>query len=251
MIRMIRGLRCALAFLTRIPVGDAAFDGRDVGRAVTWFPLVGLLVGAVVWLVLVTFAASTSPLVAATLATIVMAWLTGAFHLDALADMVDGFGGGRDREHVLAIMRDHVIGAYGGTALALALVLRVVVLATLATAQGGACWVLAAPALAKWSTAALGTWTPYARREGGLGAAITDHVGPTQLLGSSLLTLGLALALLGGHVVAALATLVVVTVGMGRLCMRRIGGVTGDTLGATAEVGELALLVLGTRVVSP
>lgn len=241
----MRSLRCAIAFLTRIPVGDAAFDGRDVGRATAWFPLVGLLVGMVQWAVIVALGSAAPPLLAATLAAIAMALTTGAFHLDALADMADGFGGGRDRDHVLRIMRDHVIGAYGGTALVLALVLRVIAVATLATASGGAQWVLAAPALAKWSTAALGRLLPYARREGGLGSAITDHVGARQLLGASVLCLGIAWVLLGPGAVPALVTLLLVTALMGRLCRRRIGGVTGDTLGATAELGELALLVLG------
>lgn len=245
----MRGLRCAIAFLTRIPVGDAAFDGRDVGRATAWFPLVGLGVGAVQWCVITALGPSAPPLVAAVLAAIATALVTGAFHLDALADMADGFGGGRDRAHVLEIMRDHVIGAYGGTALVLALALRVVATATLVEADAAAPWLLAAPALAKWSTPALGSRLPYARREGGLGAAITDHVGPPQLLGASAVTLLLALVLLGGHAFVALGIVGLVTAFMGRLCLRRIGGVTGDTLGAAAEVGELALLVLGALVV--
>jgi len=241
----MRSLRCALAFLTRIPVGDAAFDGRDVGRATAWFPLVGLGVGALQWAVIAALGSGAPPLLAATLATVAMALVTGAFHLDALADMADGFGGGRDRAHVLQIMRDHVIGAYGGTALALAIALRVTAVAALATAHCGMAWLLAAPAIAKWTTAALGCTLPYARREGGLGAAITDHVGPRQLLVASAVSTGLAWALLGGHALPALLLALAITVAMGRLCVRRIGGVTGDTLGATTEVAELALLGLG------
>lgn len=244
----MKSLRCAFAFLTRLPVGDAAFDGRDVGRALGWFPVVGLTVGLIQWGVLL-LTSALPPWVSATLATVVMALVTGAFHLDALADMADGFGGGHTRADVLRIMRDHVIGAYGGVALILGLSLRIGVVASLVTLGHAGAWVCAAAAVAKWSSALLGWRLPYARRESsGVGSAVTDHMGWPELLQSTTAAVLIAAIVLGWYGGLAVLTTLVVTVIMGRWCMRRIGGVTGDTLGATTELSELAILTLGLLV---
>ncbi|MEM7152718.1 MAG: adenosylcobinamide-GDP ribazoletransferase [Myxococcota bacterium] len=244
----MRSLRCAFAFLTRLPVGNAAFDGRDVGRALGWFPVVGLVVGLIQWMVLLATAAL-PPWVSATLAAVVMALVTGAFHLDALADMADGFGGGHTRADVLRIMRDHVIGAYGGVALILGLSLRIAVVASLIACGRAGVWVCVAAAVAKWSSALLGWRLPYARRETtGVGSAVTDHMGWPELLQATTAAVLIAMLALGWKGALPLVVTLVVAVGMGRWCMRRIGGVTGDTLGATTELCELAILTVGLLV---
>src|SRR5713226_8977111 len=132
----------AVAFLTRAPLPSSwEFNAADVGRASLLFPLVGAALGLINLLILHVFTLRMSvgayftvgspwlpaPVIAVLLITI-SAWMTGAMHLDGLADMADGFGGGRDREDVLRIMRDHAIGAYGAVALILLVFIKVTTL---------------------------------------------------------------------------------------------------------------------------
>lgn len=256
---MLDSLRCALAFLTRLPVGEANFDGRDVGRSTAYFPVVGVLLALLELAVLALALPRLGAMAAAVLACAAMARLTGAFHLDAIADMADGFGGGLTRERVLEIMRDHVIGAYGAVTLVLALGLRVAALAGLAGAGLGilGAWLIAAGAWSRCASAWMGWALPYARASGQhgqkrLGAAVTDHVGRREVVVATSLAAALSLAAfacsLDAWVLPLALTLgvsLVTVTAMARLCLRRIGGVTGDTLGATTQAVELAVLTLG------
>lgn len=236
----------AVAFLTRAPLPAGwHFDAADVGRSTMLFPIVGALLGAANAAALFALSPGLPPLVTAVLLVAVGAWLTGALHLDGLADMADGFGGGRTREDVLRIMRDHVIGAYGATALVLLIFLKAAALAVLIERDMAAPYLILAPALGRWATVPLGHFMPYARREGGgLGAAVTDHVGRTELAGATVLALALTVFTAGWH--GALCWLAVVAVSFynARLCERKIGGVTGDTLGANTEACEAVVFVV-------
>src|SRR5438105_10756168 len=128
----LRALAVALSFLTRVPVGRwIDLDGDDVARAGAVFPVVGAGVGAAVGGTTAALAEPLSPLLAAGLALAVGAVLTGALHLDALADTADALGA-RTRERALEIMRDHALGAYGAAALALDLLVKAAALAALA-----------------------------------------------------------------------------------------------------------------------
>src|SRR5713226_885335 len=120
----LRGLAAALTFLTRIPLGRRlVLDGDDVARAGPAFPLVGAGIGAAVGGIAAALAHPLSPLLAVALALAVGALLTGALHLDALADTADALGA-RSRERALEIMRDHAVGAYGAVAIALDLLIK-------------------------------------------------------------------------------------------------------------------------------
>src|SRR5258706_378737 len=116
----MKPLLAAIAFLTRIPVPSQwSFDAADVGRATRWFPLIGALIGIAYYLAFRALSPFLSPLVIGLMLVGLEAILTGALHLDGLADTADGFGGGSTREDVLRIMRDHAIGSYGAIALIL------------------------------------------------------------------------------------------------------------------------------------
>lgn len=258
----MRRLLAAVAFLTRVPIpARYEFDARDVGRATLVFPVVGACLGAlqlallyVLLLARGTHPQTLSPLLALLLAAVVIAFaarLTGALHLDAVADMADGFGGGGTAEDVLRIMRDHVIGAYGAVALILVLLAKTIALALLIERDRYVAPLLLAPALARWATVPLGCFMPYARRTGGgLGAAVTDYVGQAELVGATSLAASLTFALVNHGFVDARVALttwaivVALTMWNARLCRRRIGGVTGDTLGANTEACETAVLVV-------
>ena len=110
----------AITFLTRVPIpGRWDFDARDVGKGARWFPLVGTLIGLAYAVAVWALSPFLPALVIGVIVVGLEAVLTGALHLDGLADTADGFGGGHTREDVLRIMRDHAIGSYGGVALVL------------------------------------------------------------------------------------------------------------------------------------
>jgi cobalamin 5'-phosphate synthase/cobalamin synthase len=181
---------------------------------------------------------------------IVGVWITGALHLDGLADMADGFGGGHSRADVLRIMRDHSIGAYGSTALILALALKIASILSLIEHGVGAVFLVVAPAVARASVVVLGYVLPYARAvEGGLGGA-SQYTGVGEVLFSSLSAIALAIGLAGWRGGVALVVTAVVSFWNGRLGKRKIQGVTGDTLGANVEVCETLVLAVGAILAS-
>ena len=123
---MIGQMLAAVSFLTRVPVATGrSVCATDIGKSARWFPLVGALIGCVCVIVLRVFSPVFPALVVAVLVLVAEALLTGALHLDGLADMADGFGGGRNREDVLRIMQDPHIGAFGVLGLALVLMLKI------------------------------------------------------------------------------------------------------------------------------
>jgi len=223
-------------------------EARDVGRSTVCFPLVGALIGTIQIGALQFFAESASgnPLksvLIAVLLVIVNVFVTGALHLDGLADMADGFGGGRDKERTLEIMRDSLIGSYGAVGLILLLILKIGAIASLI--ETGAAWqfLIVAPALGRWAIVPLGKFAPYARKSGGLGQSITDFVGWNELVGASIFTAVLIFGLLDWQIGAGLWLVVAaVTLFVARFSLRKIGGVTGDVLGANVEVCEAAVL---------
>jgi adenosylcobinamide-GDP ribazoletransferase len=234
----------ALAFLTRIPVRTETCTPEAIGRSAVMFPVVGALVGTVEALVLWMCHRAMPPTLTATLIVLTGIVLTGALHLDGLADMADGFGGGRTREEVLRIMRDHQIGTYGAIALIMTLLLQVNAIASLIERDVAARFLVVAPAASRWAMVLLGRRLPYARPDAGLGRALTDHVRDREAWASTALVLAIATVLARGSGVVSLTLTLATTVGVGFLCWRRIGGVTGDTLGANAVLCETMILMV-------
>lgn len=238
----LRAVPAALAFLTRIPVGRwFDFDGEDVARAGLVFPLVGAAIGAMVGATAVLLDGPLPPFLAVALALAVQVLLTGALHVDALADTADALGG-RSREHALEIMRDHAIGSYGAVAIALSLLLKATALAALLDDEHVIPVLVAAGALSRAAPVVLAAWLPYARVGAGTGSSLTrgGH-------GRAALAAGLALAIAclvsaaDAAILAACAAGFLLLLGVG--FRRWLAGVTGDTLGAAIEVVELAVLV--------
>ena len=236
-------LKIGMLFSTRIPLSQATpIGGSDIVRASWALPVVGMLIGLVGALVYwISFHLSLPPLVGAALAVGATMAMTGCLHEDGLADTCDGFGGG-DRERRLEIMRDSRIGTYGACALALSLLLRVGALASLAGPGPVALALIAAHAGARATLPLFLRLVPPAR-PAGLSA---DAGRPPE---SSVAVAGLLgfIALLGsfgaaGSVVALL--LLLAALGCLRwLCLRQIGGQTGDTAGALEQIGEIVILL--------
>jgi cobalamin 5'-phosphate synthase/cobalamin synthase len=242
----VKGLLVATAFLTRVPIPLIA-GSMDVGRAACWFPVVGAALGGagavVAWVTGEVI--GLPPALTATLVLGLGAWITGGIHLDGLADMADGFGGGRTRDEVLRIMRDPAIGSYGAVALVVIAMMKVAALATLLERDAALPFLVAALAMSRWTIVALGTWLPYARAGGGLGQAVTDARDVTGFLVASAMTAAIAFAALRALAILpwALATLSMLM--LGGAARRRIGGVTGDVFGASVELAETTVLVGG------
>jgi cobalamin 5'-phosphate synthase/cobalamin synthase len=209
------------------------FDGADVGRATLAFPIVGaLLGGATFWL-----GRALRPLppsVSAILLVGFVALATGALHLDGLADTADGFGGGKSRDDILRIMKDHAIGAYGATALILILLLKVALVGSLMNDWRG---LVLAPMIARWASVPLCKSLPYAR-ETGLAKALGDHVGTIEIVGATFLCAAASWFLGEWRGAGCMLAVSLLSILGAIVCAKKIGGITGDTLGANTELSE-------------
>jgi adenosylcobinamide-GDP ribazoletransferase len=224
-------VREAVAFLTRLPVGGGALSPRSA----LWFPVVGAALGGLVGGAAIGLAGVLPPLLAGALAVALELVLTGALHVDGLADSADGLGG-RDRERALAIMRDHAVGAYGASALVLDLLAKSAALGALAE-RDELLPVIAAFAVSRAAALPLAAALPYARSEG-TGRPL-DRLAPLVAAGG--VALAAATAVLAPATLAA-AALVVLAVWW--LARRRLRGVTGDVLGAAIELTATAALIV-------
>jgi cobalamin 5'-phosphate synthase/cobalamin synthase len=188
-------------------------------------------------------------LVVAVLLLVLDALLTGALHLDGLADMADGFGGGRGREDVLRIMRDHAIGSYGAVALILAFLVKAACLAELLRTRHGLWILFVAPALGRWTLVLLSYLKPYARSaEAGTGA-LAKWIGGLELAIATVTCIPLPFLFGVRHTLLCWGAAALSTVLMAWICDRRIGGITGDTLGANTVVAECVQFVLAVALV--
>lgn len=253
------GLRIAVAFLTRVPVGRA---GDDVRRAVPWFPVAGALVGIAVGGAYAGLAALVPATVAAAVAVALGLLITGAFHEDGLADVADAFGGGWTLEDRLRILKDSRHGTYGVAAMCSSIGLRILALATLGPAAGFA-GMVAAHAVARASAVATMVLAPLAKTDG-LGATVAETTGaaeagkaavlrtgdatpPRGVAGPRLVgaAVGLGIGVLAiGWWMAVVAVLALTGTGaVVWLAVRKIGGVSGDVLGTVEQVVECLAVV--------
>lgn len=238
---MVRSLRAAVSFLTVIPVGNADGSGGErLGRA--YFPAIGAAVGLMAGLVFVIVAAISTPLLAAASAVAALTLLTGALHLDGLADSADGLLGRGDAERRLAIMRDPRLGTYGVVAVVVVLALQLAALASMSPARALAALIVAG-ALSRLATLAVLAAVPYVR-ETGLGNIAFDRRrrGADLLAGLAITAVVCALDWRRAAIAALLVA--ISTLALVALARRRLGGATGDVCGATAELGQVAALLV-------
>ncbi len=233
----------AVRFLTIVPVPGRDAEGPGaLGHAAWWFPIVGLAMGGALVLADSALAFAVPPLLSAVLVVTVWKVVTGGLHLDGLADCLDGLAG-RDVERRLAIMRDSRVGVFGAVGLMLSLLIACAALAGIPSAARGSVLVLA-PVVGRLAPLLVGPSFRPATPGHGLGASFIDTL--PRFAGAVYLVLMVPLAwfLLGpaGPVIAAAA--LGVSFAGAALFARRLGGLTGDVLGATVELAEVAFLVL-------
>lgn len=249
-----REMRAAFVFLTRIPVGGGPYTDAEWQASTGHFPLVGAALGALLAALAGALLPHFGGWPTALLVLAASMLLTGAFHEDGLADTADALGGAFDREKLFLILKDSRVGTYGAAALAVSLGLRAALLVELGTAMPLA--ILLSQCVARLPPIALMQQLPYVtsatvtedveaksrlvapatRRELGVASAwVALLVAAVWLAGG--VSLGRVLVM--GLALAGAATL------LGMRFHRRAGGITGDFLGATEQVGEcIVLLVL-------
>ena len=237
-------LRTAVTFLTRVPLPHPeGTPPANLARAQRVFPLVGAAIGAAVGLLYLGLRIVGVPdLAGAGLALAASALLTGALHEDGLADVADGFGGGREVATKLDIMRDSRLGTYGALALMVSFVVKLSALAALDDAivvQS----LIVAHALSRGALPLMSMSLPMARQDGLAANGGRPDLPVVATAGALALVIALLLLPLAEALFAVLVA-VAAAIGMGWLAQRQIGGQTGDVLGATEQVGESALLLL-------
>ncbi|MFZ2957656.1 MAG: adenosylcobinamide-GDP ribazoletransferase [Candidatus Ozemobacteraceae bacterium] len=257
---IIRRFLAALQFLTVLQV-PTPFPTEELGRSAPCFPFVGLAIGGLTVVVDLAAGAVGIPWsVRTVIAVMVPAIVSGGLHLDGLADTADGFWSSRSRDKILEIMRDSRIGTMGVLALLAILGLKAAAVSDLATGPWRTIALLLAPILGRSLQVVGLTWMPYARPEGGLATVFLPYrsgvagvfacVVPVALLGAMLGMFQSNDAFLPGLItilllIAAMAFLIA---WWGNVCRDRIGGMTGDTLGALSELGETLFLLVICRV---
>lgn len=247
-------LALALRFFSRLPVPpipgeEAPFGAPPLPRIAYAVPLAGVVIALVGGAVMIAaHLLGLPPLLACAFAVAALVLATGAFHEDGLADTADGLGGGRDRDHRLAILRDSRIGTFGGCALGLSLLMRVAALEALLSTAGPLRALLALVAAEAGSRVAglmLLQSLPAARTDGaGASAGVPgpDGIAACMLVGAGVVAVCVVPAFGVSAAFAALLAPVGAWLFFHRLANRLIGGQTGDVAGATQQVAEIAIL---------
>lgn len=237
----------ALQFLTRLPLPRVSYQPDSLSKAVAWFPLAGLLIGAAAAAVHALAAKGLPPLLSALATLIFLVAVTGALHEDGLADTADGLGGGWTRERALEIMRDSRIGSYGAVALILSLLARLLLLGSLPPASFVR-YVIAAHVLCRWTTLPLRSFLKPARQQEGQGSRVEDRgsrFALPSLTGATILSaIIVGVALRSQWWPPVIAVLLITTL-CGAYFRYRLGGITGDCFGAVNNLAEIAVYFCG------
>jgi adenosylcobinamide-GDP ribazoletransferase len=235
----MRNLRIAFGLMTTLPVGlPADWSTGDSGRASVWYPLVGLVIGALTWLAWKGAIFVFPPFVAGVLTLVIWVTLTGGLHLDGLADCCDGLLVSAAPERRLEIMKDPHTGAFGVIGLLLVVLLKAAALISLTDTSG--LGILLAASLARWCILPAGLF-PLARPSG-MGADFVQGFRRSFILWGAVIPLAMVFLLGLRGVLSALAGLGAAGGVLG-LAKSRIGGVTGDVLGMLVEIVETTVLI--------
>lgn len=236
-------IRLAASFLTILPVlASAGAAPETLAASFGWFPLVGFVLGALLAAENLLLTPLFGDALAAVMLVLTLTVLSGAVHLDALADTADALGAGADRCRALKIMRDSRIGSFGTAATGFFLALEIAALATMSEGQrAAALWL--APGVARWAMVAVGWRIDYLRSEGA-GTPLLGPDGDRNLALASAITVIAALPVLSGRGLAAYAVAAALAAALRAAYRRWLGGVTGDLIGAAGELVEVAALLM-------
>jgi len=252
-MKILRDLSLAIRFLTIIPLisfpppnntnqNEEALT-ENFANSMAFFPLVGMLIGILLVLLRRLFYYfAISPLLGDTLVLIFWIWLSGGLHLDGFADSVDGFVGGQDKEEILKIMKDSSTGAKGVVSLISLLLLKFILLVEMPLFLKDAA-LFFTPAIGRWSMVIAAFLGKPARLKNSMGKLFMDYVGWREVIFASLTMAVIGILLFKFYF------LLLVIIGLGivfvilKYCQKRIGGISGDILGAINEIIEVFILL--------
>jgi adenosylcobinamide-GDP ribazoletransferase len=236
-------IRLAAGFLTILPVlPRAGAAPATLAASFGWFPLVGFALGALLAAGNLLLPLLFGDALAAVGLVLALTVMTGAVHIDALADTADALGAGTDRRRALEIMRDSRIGSFGAVAIFFFLALEIVALATMGeTRRTAALWL--APGLARWAMVAVGWRIDYLRAEGA-GTRLVGPGGDRNLALASAIAVLAMLPMFSWRVMLAYAVAATLAAVLRATYRQWLGGVTGDLLGAVGELVEVAVLLV-------
>ncbi|RQD78647.1 MAG: adenosylcobinamide-GDP ribazoletransferase [Candidatus Syntrophonatronum acetioxidans] len=240
----MKGFLIALQFLTRIPVKiEGSIEEGDLINSLYYYPLIGFIIG--ILLVLVnSLLVSYLPLGARSVVLLtIIVFVSGGLHLDGFMDTMDGICSGKDRERSLEIMRDSRVGAFGVLGLVLILLLKLTFLQNI-SGQALNSALLVMPVASRWTVVVNMTMASYARQDFGLGKVMIDNAGWKEVLVTMIFTLIISVYLLGFQALSLLLLLLIFTWFWSVFLKGKIGGLTGDTLGALLEMSEVLVLFI-------
>ncbi|MEW6379190.1 MAG: adenosylcobinamide-GDP ribazoletransferase [bacterium] len=240
----MKGFLVAVQFLTRIRIQQDLYpEAKTLGRSTQWFPVVGFLIGLALWGCQKLLGILFPPVTGDVVLILALAVISGGIHVDGFCDAVEGLYAGRSREEILRIMRDPQIGSIGALALFSLLALKIAFLASLPNSIKGNI-LLIMPMLGRWIIVFLAATGNYARTDGGLGEAFFANTSLRQFFQASVLPVAVILLLFPLWGLFLLGLLLALNYGLSLWIRSRIGGLTGDILGALNEVTELTVLLL-------
>jgi adenosylcobinamide-GDP ribazoletransferase len=234
----------ALSFLTILPVGHPSLpEEKNLASTMAFFPLVGLMIGLILALGYHLFSFLFSGTLVLWLTLGLLALLTRGLHLDGFADTMDGLGSGGPREKILEVMRDSRIGAFGVISLILLIGAKYLALDQIPNPSIPLTLILMV-VMGRNAMVLVSYRSPYARSEGGLAKPFLENLSARAVLISSALTLGIAFLFIGVKGIAIFLGIGLFSLGYRLFFLRKLGGVTGDILGAANEMAELLCLLL-------
>lgn len=231
-----------IQFLTRIPLPfNLNVNEEDFSEGVIYFPVVGLIIGGLSYLLMELLQYRLSEGIVAVMILLFQVFITGGLHLDGLADSFDGLYSNRDKNRMLEIMKDSRVGSNGALALIMLMLVKFILLIEVINSYHVMTIMILTPALARYTVIVASRFSNYAREKGMgnffIGKTRTEHL----VMGSIFV---LAMTMLQAQSLIVMATMVVFALLYSKHVTKKLGGMTGDTLGAMIEMSEiLALLV--------
>ncbi len=240
---MLNEFLLALQFLSVIQIKKTLpFDERAFGRSAAFFPLVGAILGIIVWGVDITFQPFVPPSLRNLIVVAVFAMLSRGLHFDGLADSADGLLGSHDRERQLAIMKDSRIGTFGALVLVGVLLFKIRAL-DLLSGNGRSSALFIGPTVSRWGYVVMAYHAIPARSDG-LGSLLVKNVFCRELTIASGISLLVVFFVGASAGLMALSVALILILGVVRYCTSRLGGITGDTFGAVGEIVETTTFCL-------
>lgn len=249
----MKGLILLFTFMTRLPIpGNVKFDSKALGKSMKWFPVVGMVLGGILWGAYSLLAPIIpSPLIMAIILVTLDVIMTGGLHLDGLADTFDGIFSYRSKQKMLEIMKDSRLGTNGALVLILYFIFKIALLMEASNLLGINQGVIMAmvPVISRLNSVVNCAFAPYARATG-MGKTFVDNTGFGDLIISIVITVAYLVGICKYFNIVAMGPIlilpVVIVLGIyfARLMTRKIGGITGDTLGAVVELTSVITLFL-------